>query len=91
MQRNVPDNDCWVDLFDADYFMGRRRRLQGPKKLRQLHARSLIVGPKASVVVTVYRGKRKSLVRLNPKKVVPDLAESLGKAAFGQLVVEAVQ
>ena len=63
--------DCWVDIFEADYFMGRKRRLTGPQKLRQLKAKSLIVGPKAAVVLTVFRGNRKSVIRLKASAWCP--------------------
>ena len=86
-------SDCWVDIFDADCFMGRRRRIIGPQKLRQLRAKSLIVGPKAAVVVTIFRGTRKSLVRLKAKRVVPDVAKSLGgsKGILREVTVESVE
>ena len=85
--------DCWVDIFDADYFMGRRRRLIGPKKLRQLRAKSLVVGPKAAVVLTVLRRNQKSVIRLKPRRVVPDLAKSIGGtgAKFREVIVESIE
>ena len=84
--------DCWVDIFEADYFMGRRRRLTGPQKLRQLKAKSLIVGPKAAVVLTVFRGNRKSVIRLKAKRLVPNLAESVGMGAtFREVIVESIK
>jgi len=60
---------CWVDVYELGYFMGRMRRLIGPKKLRQLSAKSVIVGPHAMVVLTVRRRGRDCLVKLPPKKV----------------------
>jgi hypothetical protein len=83
--------DCWVDIFDADYFMGRRRRVNGPQKLPQLEAKSLIVGPKAVVVLSVGHGKRKSEIRLKSKRVVPDLAKSLKGAKFRAAAVQHVK
>jgi hypothetical protein len=64
---------CWVDVFAADYFKGRMRRLVGPRKLRQLSAKSIIVGPDAIVVLTIRRAGRDSRITLNPRKVIPDL------------------
>jgi hypothetical protein len=83
-----PLPDCWVDVFEADYFMGRRHRLQGPQKLRQLHAKSLIVGPKATVTLFISRGKRNSAIKLKAGRVVPDLAKSLRGAIFREITVE---
>ena len=88
MQRSESTLDCWVDIFEADYFMGRRRRLQGPQKLQQLQAKSLIVGPKATVVLGISKGKRKSIVRLNAKRVIPELAKLAGGAIFREITVE---
>ena len=88
MQRSESSSDCWVDIFEADYFMGRRRRLQGPQKLRQLQAKSLIVGPKATVVLAISKGKKKSVVRLNAKRVIPELAKLAGGAIFREITVE---
>jgi hypothetical protein len=93
MPSNDLQSDCWVDVFDADFFMGRRRRIKGPQKLRQLRAKSLIVGPKAVVVVTIFRGNRKSVVRLNAKRVMPDVAKSIGGSGgiLREVVVESVE
>jgi hypothetical protein len=92
MLRTESQSDCWVDVFDADYFMGRRRRFHGPQKLRQLQAKSLIVGPKAAIVLSVLRGSRKSVVRLKAKRLVPDVAKSLGgNGTFKGVILEAVE
>ncbi len=85
------DAECWVDVFESDYFMGRRRRLQGPQKLRKLAARSMIVGPKAAAVLSVERGKKHSTVRLSPRRVVPDLQKYARATNIGALTVEAVE
>jgi len=85
-------SECWVDVFDGDCFMGRRRRINGPQKLRQLRAKSLIVGPKATVVVTIFRGGKKSVIRLNAKRVVPDVAKSIGSTRIlREVIVESVE
>jgi hypothetical protein len=86
-------SDCWVDVFDADCFMGRRRRIAGPKKLRQLRAKSLIVGPKATLVLSIFRGNKKSVIRLSPKRVVPDLAKAIGAhdAILREVIVESIE
>ncbi|MGD0461866.1 MAG: hypothetical protein ABSB74_05195 [Tepidisphaeraceae bacterium] len=68
---------CWVDVFEADCFMGRMRRLVGPRKLRQLSAKSVIVGPHAMVVLTVRRRGRDCRVTLRPRKVIPNLAATV--------------
>jgi hypothetical protein len=79
---------CWVDVFEADYFLGRMRRLVGPRKLRQLHAKSVIVGPYATVVLRVRRGGRDVFVTLPPRRVIPDLAASVrGAKIRGATVV----
>jgi hypothetical protein len=85
-------SDCWVDVFDADFFMGRRRRIKGPQKLRQLRAKSLIVGPKATVVVSIVRRNKKSVIKLNAKRVIPDVAKSIGsRGILREVVVESVE
>jgi hypothetical protein len=85
---NSPAQDqCWVDVFEADYFMGRMRRLVGPRKLRQLIAKSVIVGPQAMVVLTVRRGGRDCQVTLKPRKVVPDLAATVRNAKIRGVTV----
>ena len=91
MQKTESSSDCWIDIFDADYFKGKRRRLHGPQKIRELKAKSLIVGPKAAVVMSISRGKTKSVIRLAAKRVVPDLAESLGGAVFREVILESVE
>jgi hypothetical protein len=86
-------SDCWGDVFDSDCFMGRRRRIAGPKKLRQLRAKSLIVGPKATLVLSIFRGNKKSVVRLNPKRVVPDLAKAIGahNSILREVILESIE
>jgi len=91
MQRSESSSECWVDVFEGDYFKGHRRRLQGPQKIRQLQAKSLIVGPKATLVLSTYRGKKKSLVRLDAKRVVPELAKLARGAVFREVIVESVE
>jgi hypothetical protein len=85
-------SECWIDVFDSDFFMGRRRRINGPQKLRQLRAKSLIVGPKAAVVVTIIRRNRKSIVRLNAKRVMPDVVKSLSGSGgiLREVVLESI-
>jgi hypothetical protein len=78
---------CWVDVYELGYFMGRMRRLIGPKKLRQLSAKSVIVGPHAMVVLTVRRRGRDCLVKLPPKKVIPDLAATVRGAKIRNAAV----
>jgi hypothetical protein len=80
-------DQCWVDVFEADYFMGRMRRLVGPRKLRQLSAKSVIVGPQAMVVLTVRRRGRDSLVTLHPRKVIPDLTATVRGAKIRNATV----
>jgi hypothetical protein len=82
-----PSSQCWVDIFDGDCFMGRMRRLFGPQKLRQLRAKSVIVGPDVTVVLTVRRQGRDSVVKLSPSKVVPDLAATVRGAKIRNAVV----
>jgi hypothetical protein len=83
-----PSQDqCWIDLFDADCFMGRMRRLVGPRKLRQLNAKSVIVGPEAMVVLTVRRGGKDHQVTLKPRKVIPDLAVAVRNAKIRSATV----
>jgi hypothetical protein len=79
MARNG-SSQCWVDVFDADCFMGNMRRLVGPQKLSQLNVKSLIVGPHAMVQLTIRRRGLDSLVTLRPKKVIPDLAAAVNGA-----------
>ncbi len=78
---------CWVDTYELDYFMGKMRRHFGPKKLRQLSAKSVIVGPQAMVVLTVRRRGCDTLVKLPPKKVIPDLAATVRGAKIRNAAV----
>ncbi|MGA2442191.1 MAG: hypothetical protein ABSH08_14655, partial [Tepidisphaeraceae bacterium] len=64
MQRIEASRNCWVDVFEEGYFLGRMRRLLGPRKLRRLDAKSMIVGPRATVLLSVRRRGRESLVTL---------------------------
>ena len=91
MPHEEPPSDCWVDVFESDYFMGRRRRLKGPQKLRKLQAKSLIVGPKATVVISVYHDNRPSIIKLNANRLVPDLNKSTGAAILSDVVVESLE
>jgi hypothetical protein len=68
---------CWIDLYHSNYFRGKLRRLAGPRKMRQLQAKSLIVGPHTAVKVSVRRGATESVITLDPKCVIPDVAKSL--------------
>ncbi len=82
-----PHVDCWVDVFDSHYFMGRMRRLVGPRKLRQLNAKSIIVGPSATVVLTIRRAGRDSRITLKPLKVIPNLAAIVRNAKIRSATV----
>jgi hypothetical protein len=85
-------SDCWLDVFDDDYFMGRRRRIKGPQKLKQVRAKSLIVGPKAKVVVSIYRDSKKFKLRLPARRLVPELAKAIGKrGVLREVVVESIK
>jgi hypothetical protein len=77
MAQITDSSTCWIDLYDSNYFRGKLRRLAGPRMLRQLQAKSLIVGPHAAVRVSVRRGGTESVITLDPKCVIPDLAKSL--------------
>ncbi|MGD0390055.1 MAG: hypothetical protein ABSC42_13995 [Tepidisphaeraceae bacterium] len=87
MQRIESSCKCWVDVFEEGYFLGRMRRLFGPRKLRQLQAKSMIVGPRATVLLSVRRRGRESLVKLAGKRVIPDLAKSIHGATIRQATV----
>ena len=91
MQRIETSCKCWVDIFEALYFMGRMHRLFGPQKLRQLHAKSMIVGPRATVLLSVRRRGRESVVKLAAKRVIPDLAKSIHGATIREATVERVE
>jgi len=87
MQRIESSCNCWVDVFEEGYFLGRMRRLIGPRKMRQLHAKSMIVGPRATVLLSVRRRSRESLVTLAAKRVIPDLAKSIHGATIRKAAV----
>jgi len=91
MQRIEPSCKCWVDLFDAHYFMGRMHRLFGPRKMRRLHAKSMIVGPRATVVLSVGRRGRESVIKLAAKRVIPDLGKSIHGATIREATVERIE
>jgi hypothetical protein len=78
---------CWVDVYAADYFRGKMRRLFGPQKLRQLSAKSVIVGPHAMVVLTVRRAGKDVLVKLPPRKAIPSLASTVRGAKIRNAAV----
>jgi hypothetical protein len=88
MQRSESSRHCWVDVFEEGYFLGPMRRLFGPRKLRQLHAKSMIVGPRATVLLSVRCRGRESVVKLAAKRVIPDLAKSIHGATIRQATVE---
>jgi hypothetical protein len=77
MARLLPPTECWVDIFESDYFMGRMHRLFAPQDLRQLRAKSVIVGPGSTLELSVRRAGKNSVVMLQAKKVVPDLVKSI--------------
>jgi len=87
MRRNDFSTNCWVDLYESDYFSGRLRRVNGPKKVRQWKAKSLVVGPRTALMLSIRRRGKESMVKLDPKCVVPDLAESLEGAVIRAAVV----
>jgi hypothetical protein len=88
MQRTEFSRNCWVDIFEAHDFMGRMRRLFGPRKLGPLRAKSMIVGPRATVFLSVHRHGRESVVKLTAKRVIPDLAKSIHGATIRKATVE---
>jgi len=73
---------CWVDVFESAYFMGRMRRLFGPQKMRQINAKSVIVGPEATIRLSVRSRGKDRVVELAPKRVIPDLAASIKGATI---------
>jgi hypothetical protein len=77
MARLLPPTQCWVDIFESDYFMGRMHRLFGPKDLPQLRAKSVIVGPGSTLELAVRRDGKDRMVTIKAKKVVPDLVKSI--------------
>jgi len=68
---------CWVDIFDSAYFMGRMHRLFGPQRMRKINAKSVIVGPEAKILLSVRRGGKDHVVELAARRVVPNLAASI--------------
>jgi hypothetical protein len=87
MRRIDGANNCWVDLYESNYFSGRLRRLSGPQKLRRLHAKSLIVGPSTTVQLSIRRRGKESVVMLDPKRVIPELLKSVQGATIRAAVV----
>jgi hypothetical protein len=79
--------ECWVDVYDADHFQGRMRRLVGPKKLRKVGAKSVIVGPSARVLLNVRRRGRDRVVTLPPRQVIPNLAAAVRGEIRGATIV----
>ena len=76
---------CWVDIFEAGCFMGRMRRLVGPRKLRDLRGKSVIVGPRATVLLNVRREGRDTIVKLPKRRnrAVPDVSRP--RSAAGKI------
>jgi hypothetical protein len=87
MRRIAAANSCWIDLFDANYFSGKLRRLSGPRKLKQLKGKSLIVGPDATVMLSIRREGKDSTIQLDPKRVIPDLGKSFQGSTIRAAVV----
>lgn len=86
MRRIRAASQCWVDIFESDYFMGRMQRLFGPMDLTRLQAKSVIVGPRTTLELSVRQGGKQSVVMIQPKKVVPVLAKSVVGAVTGARV-----
>jgi hypothetical protein len=78
---------CWVDLFDSSHFMGRMKRVFGPVEFKSVSARSMIVGPEARVEFFGSSNGRPIKVRLEPNRVVPDLAAKLRGARIRSAMV----
>jgi hypothetical protein len=72
--------DCWVDVFESTFFMGRMKRVFGPVRLKQVTAASIIVGPKAHLELQVKKNGKPVNLSFEPKKLVPDVAASLSGA-----------
>lgn len=83
---------CWVDVFNASHFGGQIRRLRGPQTLRHVPVKSLIVGPKATVSLTISKPNAMPVViRFRSRQLVPELAKSLKGATVRHIAVEALQ
>jgi hypothetical protein len=76
-----------VDIYEADHFQGRMRRLIGPQKLRRPCAKSIIVGPRATVLLSVRQQGLESVVKLKAKSVIPDLVKSVRGATIQEVAV----
>jgi hypothetical protein len=84
MQRTeqIEECQCWVDVFDAAYFMGRMRRLFGPQKMPRSNVKSVIVGPEATILLSVRSRGKDRVVELAARRVIPDLAASIKGATI---------
>ena len=79
------DKECWVDLYQDSQYSGKHVRLQGPIELENLQnvegenwescIDSLVVGPKASVIVFENNNFKMTLKEMEK---YPELLRSLG-------------
>jgi hypothetical protein len=81
---------CWVDVFDEPGLGGESRRLLGPASFPDspelTKAKSLIVGPAASILI----GTKRGLVRYSPGKshIVADLRKIGAVGTITSLQIE---
>lgn len=80
---------CWIDIFEGDQFMGKMRRIFGPAELKKPKARSVIVGPKAHVLLEVRRGAKPTVLRLDANRLIPSLAATVRGARIAKVTVMA--
>jgi hypothetical protein len=73
MRAHMIRGDVWVDIYTEDSFLGRGRRLGPGEHMPISNTGSIIVGPKATAILTNRHGVEIS--RLPPLKLVADLSE----------------
>lgn len=87
MRARMIMGDVWVDIYTKDMFGGRGRRLGPGKRVPVSKRGSIVVGPKATVVLTDRRGME--IMKLPPKKLVPDVSQLKLKKPASHLRVAA--
>lgn len=83
----ILEKQCWMDVFESNHFTGRMRRIYGPVQFKSISAGSVIVGPEARVEVYGRSNGQPFKMRLEPKRLVVDLAAVLKGAKIGSAMV----
>jgi hypothetical protein len=65
---------CWVDLYSGSRFAGNLVRVPGPGPIANFSAGSLICGPDATLMLTVFQKEKREFIQFDPSEVVKDVS-----------------